>query len=237
LVIKALLLLLTVGKFGKVLLSAGTMVISVFAYSLIFGWRYATGFVALILVHELGHYVAARQRGLDVGLPTFIPFMGAWIQLKDQHLTPETEAYVGIAGPMLGSLAAFACYLAYLNTGDKLFMALAYAGFMLNLFNLIPLSPLDGGRIVSVISQRIWLIGAPILVALFFLQPSPVLILILIMAFPGLITVIRNRGTPNDFAPQAPVNIRIGYGVQYLILLIFLSLMSFDLSEQLQRAL
>ena len=230
---RLLLLLLTAGKFGKILLSGGTMVLSIFAYSLVFGWPYAAGFVALLLVHELGHYIAARNRGLNVGLPTFIPFMGAWIQLKDQNIDPETEAYVGIAGPILGSLGAFACYLAYLNTGHQILLALAYAGFMLNLFNLIPLSPLDGGRIVSVISQKIWLIGAPILIGLFVLRPSPVLILILILAAPGVLALIRNRGTPPGAGIQAPLNIRIGYGVQYLILLIFLSLMSFDLSGQL----
>ena len=77
--IKTLLLLLQAGKLGKVMLTGGTMLLSVIAYSLVFGWRYAIGFVGLIFVHEMGHYIAARQRGLDVGAPTFIPFVGAWI--------------------------------------------------------------------------------------------------------------------------------------------------------------
>lgn len=70
------------------------MVLSVFAYGLVFGWRYAVGFVLLIFVHEMGHYVAARQRGLEVGAPTFIPFVGAWIELKQLPHDVETEAYV-----------------------------------------------------------------------------------------------------------------------------------------------
>src|SRR5215218_4525998 len=124
--IKALLLLLKAGKLGKMLLS-------VIAYSWIFGWWYAAGFVALIFVHEIGHYIAARQRGLDVGAPTFIPFVGAWIQLKDMPHNAETEAYVGIAGPLAGTLAALACFYLARNYDSTLLLALAYAGFFLNL--------------------------------------------------------------------------------------------------------
>ena len=159
--------MLAAGKFGKFLLTGGTMLISVFAYSFIFGWRYAVGFVLLIFVHEMGHYLAAKKRNLNVGVPTFIPFVGAWIQLKEQPMDAETEAFVGIAGPMLGSAGAFVCYLIAIDSGSHLMLALAYAGFVLNLFNLIPVSPLDGGRIVSVISPRIWFLGFPMLVALF----------------------------------------------------------------------
>ena len=161
---KALLLLLSVGKLGKFLTTGGTMLLSVFAYAFVYGWWYAVGFVALIFAHEMGHFLAARSRGLQVGAPTFIPFVGAWIELKEQPLDAETEAFVGIAGPMLGSAAAFVCYLVALDSGSGLLLALAYSGFVLNLFNLIPLSPLDGGRIVGVVSPRIWLVGIPMLV-------------------------------------------------------------------------
>src|SRR5882762_6227155 len=97
--IKALLFLLK----SKAALTAGSMLLSVFAYSLIWGWQYAVGFVLLIFLHEMGHFIAARQRGLNVGAPTFIPFVGAWIQLKDMPHNAETEAYVGIAGPVAGT--------------------------------------------------------------------------------------------------------------------------------------
>src|SRR5437868_4036086 len=146
---KALLLLLKAGSLGKVLLTGGTMLLSVFAYALIYGWWYAAGFVALIFVHEMGHYIAARRRGLDVGAPTFIPFVGAWIQLKQLPHNAETEAYVGIAGPLAGTLGALACYFLARYSGSHLLLALSYAGFFLNLFNLIPLSPFDGGRITA----------------------------------------------------------------------------------------
>ena len=99
--VKLLLLLLSAGKLGKLLTTGGTMLLSVAAYALVFGWRYAAGFVALIFVHEMGHWLAARQRGLKVGAPTFIPFVGAWIELKDQPHDAETEAWIGFAGPLL----------------------------------------------------------------------------------------------------------------------------------------
>src|SRR5258706_14082084 len=102
--------LLAAGKLGKVLITGGTMLLSVFAYALVFGWWYAVGFVLLILVHEMGHFVAARMRGLDVGAPTFIPFVGAWIELKTMPHDAETEAYVGVAGPLAGPAASVAGY-------------------------------------------------------------------------------------------------------------------------------
>src|SRR5690349_8672191 len=109
-IVKTLLLLLGGAKFGKVLLTSGTMLVSIGAYALLWGWPFAVGFVLLIFLHEMGHYVAARQRGLNVGAPTFIPFVGAWIELKDLPHNAETEAYVGMAGPVAGTAASLACY-------------------------------------------------------------------------------------------------------------------------------
>jgi Zn-dependent protease len=183
---KLLFGLLAAGKLGKVLLTGGTMLLSMVTYSFFFGWPYAVGFVLLILFHELGHYVAARQRGLAVGAPTFIPFIGAWIQLKDQPMHVETEAYVGFAGPVAGTAAAMACYFIGREQGSQLLLALAYSGCMLNLFNLIPISPLDGGRITAIISPKVWLLGIPLLGALFLYSHSPMLILIAFLAYPQI---------------------------------------------------
>src|SRR5205085_1787278 len=134
-VIKTLLVLLfSAGKFSKLLVTGGSMLISVLAYGLIFGVPYAIGFVVLIFIHEMGHYVAARRRGLAVGLPTFIPFVGAWVQLKDLPHNAEVEAYVGIAGPIAGTLAALVCYLLARSYQSDLLLALSYSGFFLNLF-------------------------------------------------------------------------------------------------------
>ena len=108
---KAILALLLTGKIGQVITSGGSMLLSVFAYAWVYGWNYAVGIVAMLFAHESGHYIAAKKRGMNVGAPTFIPFVGAWIELKDQPMDAETEAFVGIAGPMLGSAAAFICYM------------------------------------------------------------------------------------------------------------------------------
>jgi len=235
--IKALLALLAAGKLGKVLLTGGTMLISVFAYALIYGWWYAVGFVLLIFVHEMGHFLAARQRGLDVGAPTFIPFVGAWIELKDLPHDVETEAWIGLAGPLLGSVGALACYYAWRVTDAPLMLALAYAGFFINLFNLIPISPFDGGRITAILSPRVWLLGVPILIALFIWHPSPILILMALLAAPQAWKAIK-------FDPNAPENQayysvtpakRLEYAVYYLALAGFLALISYDVHEQLEH--
>jgi Zn-dependent protease len=229
--IKALLLLLKGGKLGPVLLTCGTMLLSIVVYAQEYGWPYAAGLVLLIFVHEMGHYIAARQRGLKVGAPTFIPFVGAWIDMKDKPHNVETEAYVGLAGPFTGTLGALACYYVGRTYDNHLFLALAYAGFMINLFNLIPISPMDGGRITAVLSPRIWLVGAPMLVGLFFWTHSPLLLLIGFMAWPQLMRAWR-------YDPQAPENAayysisneqRLFYGLYYLLLTGFLALMAYDL--------
>jgi len=225
--------LLKFAKLAKVASSAGSMLLSVFLYSLTYGWGYAAGFIGLLFCHELGHYIAARQRGLAVGLPTFIPFVGAWIEIKDGFRDAETEAYVGIAGPAIGSLCALAC-LALGNLFDSdLLRAVAYAGFILNLFNLIPVSPLDGGRITSIVSPHVWLVGIPALVALFFYRPSPLLILIAVLAIQHVWSLFKNEREEMQRYHDVPWSVRLGYGTAYLALAGFLALMAFELHETL----
>ncbi|TFY96162.1 site-2 protease family protein [Ramlibacter humi] len=232
---KLLLALLAAGKLGKVLLSGGSMLLSIVAYAFVFGWRYAVGFVGLIFVHELGHYLAARQRGLDVGLPTFLPFVGAWIELKEQPHNAETEAWVGLAGPLLGTVGALGCYFLARDNDSRLLLALAYAGFFLNLFNLIPLSPFDGGRITAVLSPRIWLLGAPLLVGMFLWRPSPLLVLMAILAAPQLVKAWKyDAGAPeNAQYYAASAETRFTYAMYYLGLLAFLAVMAHDTHEML----
>ena len=232
---KLLLWLLAAGKMGKLLTTGGTMLLSMLVYSWVFGWRYAAGFVLLIFVHEMGHYLAARRRGLDVGAPTFIPFVGAWIALKDQPHDVETEAYIGFAGPLFGTAAALICYFAARDNGDsRLLLALAYSGCMLNLFNLIPISPLDGGRITAIISPKVWLAGVPLLAALFFVHPSPMLIMIAILAYPQLKAAIwGNPDLPAKYY-EVPRDTRINYGILYLGLVAFLAMMSYSIHGMLE---
>ena len=236
--IKLLLLVLTGAKFGKVLLTGGSMILSVVAYSWIFGWWYAAGFVALIFVHEMGHFLAARQRGLNVGAPTFIPFVGAWIELKELPHDAETEAYVGLAGPFLGTVGAFVFYFLAREFDSQLLLALSYAGFFLNLFNLIPLLPFDGGRVSQVISPKLWLVGVPVLIGMFIYRPSPMLIIMALLAAPQVMKALRGEQAVADAAYyDVSVETRTTYALAYLGLMIFLAIMCTELQHELPRSL
>jgi len=234
--IKLLLLLLSGAKFGKLLATGGTMLVSVVVYAFIFGWMYAVGFVVLLFVHEMGHYIAARRRGLDVGLPTFIPFIGAWIQLKQMPHDAETEAYVGLGGPLVGTIGALVCYLFARSYDATWLLAVAYAGFFLNLFNLIPLSPFDGGRITAVLSPRIWLLGVPVLVALFMWRPSPMLVLMALIAAPQVWKALTFRKDSPEALGYYAVSARVKweYGLVYLALAAFLAVMTHDVHQLLE---
>jgi Zn-dependent protease len=229
-VTKLIFLLFSGAKLSKVLVSAGSMLLTIWVYAQIHGAKFAVGFVVMLLIHEMGHYIAARQRNLDVGLPAFIPFVGAWINLREHPHNAETEAFVAFAGPFVGSLAAFAAYFYASSNSDDFWMALAYSGFMLNLFNMIPISPLDGGRITQVLSPRIWLLGVPMLIALFLYRPSPMLVLIGIMALPSVLAAWRyNPNAPEALAYRdMPDAQRYEYAIMYLGLTAFLAIMTFQ---------
>ena len=152
---KGLFLLL---KGVKLFTTAGTMLISVVAYSFIWGWKFALGFVLLLLVHEMGHVIQLRREGQEASAPMFIPFMGAVVFAKlDKDAT--AEARVGLAGPVLGTLGTLALLPIAINTGDDFWYALIFTGLFLNLFNLLPLVPLDGGRAMAALSPKMWIVG------------------------------------------------------------------------------
>jgi Zn-dependent protease len=179
--------------FPMILKTGGTMILSIGVYAMAWGIWFAVGFVLLIFVHECGHLLVARRLGLKVGAPVFIPFMGAFIALKEAPRNAWIESQVGIGGPMLGTLGAGSCYLLYLWTDKPIFAALAYTGFFLNLFNLAPVGFLDGGRIVTALSPWLWLIGFSILLAMTVLHPNFMLVLILIFSVPRLFSLFRAR--------------------------------------------
>ena len=178
---KALLLLLP--KL-KLLTTSGSMLVSVGAYSLIWGFRFALGFVLLLLVHELGHVFQLRREGIKASAPMFIPFLGAVIMAKELGRDAAAEARVGLAGPVLGSLGALAALGLYAATDNELFKALAFIGFFLNLFNLLPVLPLDGGRAMAALTPWMWVVGFAALVVLTFVFPNPIMLLVLL--FGGL---------------------------------------------------
>jgi Zn-dependent protease len=134
-------------KFGFLFIKFFGIFISVGAYALLWGWKFGVGFVLLILVHEMGHFVVAKAQGLEVTLPTFVPFIGAYVLIKNQPRDPWHNSLVALAGPAVGSLGAAACWAVARANGSDLWQALAYTGFFLNLINLVPVGFFDGGAV------------------------------------------------------------------------------------------
>jgi Zn-dependent protease len=165
----------------KLLTTAGTALVSVAAYSLFWGWQFAAGFVLLLFVHEMGHVIQLRREGIKASTPMFIPFLGAAIFSRSLGDNALAEARVGLAGPVLGSLGAAAVAAVGALTGSDLLLALAYVGFLINLFNLLPVLPLDGGRAMAAMAPWMWFVGFAALIPLaFFLNGNIILLLILV---------------------------------------------------------
>lgn len=176
----------------KVLSTSATMLVSVAAYALIWGWSFAFGFVVLLFVHEMGHVIQLRREGIKATAPLFIPFMGAFVGMKQMPQNAAAEARVGLAGPILGSLAAVVPLVIWKLTGNVFWEALAFTGFFLNLFNLLPVLPLDGGRAMAALSPWMWFVGFGLLLGATIAFPSPIMILIVLLG--GMETIRRWRG-------------------------------------------
>jgi Zn-dependent protease len=141
-------------KWGFLFAKFFAFFVSFAAYSFWFGsWQFGLGFVLLILVHELGHVVEARRQGLPVSLPTFIPFLGAFVTVRQAGIPPWRSALVSLAGPFAGGLAAAAVWAAGEAQNTTWLIVLANIGFLLNAFNLLPIGFLDGGAVMRAISQ------------------------------------------------------------------------------------
>ena len=173
----------------KLFTTSASMLVSIGAYSLIWGWSFALGFVLLLLVHEMGHVFQLRREGIKASAPMFIPFLGALVAMKELPKDAAAEARVGLAGPVLGSIGALVPLGLYALTGNELFQALAFVGFFLNLFNLLPVLPLDGGRAMAALSPALWLVGFALLIAVTLLYPNPIMLLVLL--FGGMETYRR----------------------------------------------
>ena len=186
-------------KFAPFLKTGLTMLISMGAYTLLYGWKFAVGFVLLIFVHESGHLVAARMCGLKVGAPVFIPFLGASIALKEAPKNAWIEAIIGYGGPLFGTLGGLGAMAIGVATANPLFYALAQTTFFLQIFNMVPIIPLDGGRVVSAISPWLWIVGLLILVPFLIatLSGPGVYILILVAtSLPRVWRSFKNRKNP-----------------------------------------
>src|SRR4051794_38585856 len=173
--------LLVALKGAKFLTTSATMLVSVAAYAFIWGWPFAAGFVALLFVHESGHYLQLRREGVQPGRMVFIPFLGAVIGAKSLGGNALAEARVGLAGPVIGSLGALGVAVAGFALDSEMLKALAFTGFFLNLFNLLPVVPLDGGRAMASMAPWMWFLGLGVIVTLVFIRPNPILVLIALL--------------------------------------------------------
>jgi Zn-dependent protease len=211
---KAILLLLP--KL-KIFTTSASMLVSIGAYALIWGWPFAVGFVLLLLLHELGHVIQLRREGVQASAPMFIPFLGAVIAARSMGDDAAAEARVGLAGPVLGSIATLVPLGIWLATGEEFWQALAFVGFFLNLFNLLPVLPLDGGRAMAALSPWVWVAGYAALIGLTIAFPNPILILIVL--FGGLETWHRwkARNSPESRAyHRIPARTRALVAATYL---------------------
>jgi Zn-dependent protease len=166
----------------KLLTTSGSMLVSVAAYSLLWGWTFAVGFVVLIFVHEMGHVIQLRREGIKASAPMFIPFLGAVISAKSLGGNALAEARVGLAGPVLGSLGAALLIPVWLLSGNVFWQALAFTGLLLNLFNLLPVVPLDGGRAMAAMAPWMWIVGLAAIAVLAIVFPNPIIFIILLFA-------------------------------------------------------
>ena len=209
----------------KILTTSATMLVSVAAYALIWGWKFAVGFVLLLFIHEIGHVIQLRREGIPASAPMFIPFLGALVAMKEMPKDAGAEARVGLAGPVIGTLGCLIPLALYGVTDNELFKALAFVGFFLNLFNLLPVLPLDGGRALGALSPKVWYFGFVLLIAVTVIYPNPIMVLILLLG--GFETYRRwkARNTPESREyNRVPARTRWGVAVVYLGLAVLLAL-------------
>ena len=184
-------------------------------YATQWGLPFATGFVLLILVHEMGHAIVLHHEGIPFGAPVFIPFVGALITMNHMPRNAGVEARVAIGGPVLGSLAAWAVLGAGVVPHRPLLVALGHTGALLNLFNLIPVSPLDGGRIAGAFTRTFWIVGYALGVVALVLHPSPILFLVMLV---GLWTLVQRWRHPVPGYHDIPRAERLAIGLGYAAL-------------------
>jgi len=209
-------LILPVMKFLPVIAkTGGTMLLSIGAYAMLWGWKFALGFVLLIFVHEMGHVVAARKFGVPASAPMFIPFMGAFIALKGRMKNAYEEAEIGIGGPLYGSAGAAICHAVGMAMDTPLLVALAWSGYWLNLFNLTPVGQLDGGHVAQALSPWMWLVGFAIMLWFAVTRPSIIIWLLLVMSVPRLLSLFRKRtAEEEDFYTITPAQ-RVKMALMY----------------------
>jgi Zn-dependent protease len=210
----------------------------IWVYSWTFGWPFAAGFVLLIFVHEMGHVIAAKWLGMPVTAPIFIPFVGAYITMKENPRDAWTEALMAYGGPLAGCIGGWFCWWLALQFHEPWIMGVASITFVMNLFNLIPVPPLDGGRICAAVSPWFWFIGIILLgAAVFYFHASAsifIIIIVLAIAIPRLKQTFFERNTPEmQRYYDTHISNRLTMALMYLGLIAALLLGYWDASQHL----
>jgi Zn-dependent protease len=206
----------------KIFTTAGSMLVSVGAYALLFGWKFGVALVLLIFVHEMGHVLELRRQGVPASAPMFIPFLGAFVAMKEMPKDAWREAQVALAGPIVGTLGAVGVWVAAVAYDSTFLMAMAFVGFLINLFNLLPIVPLDGGRAVAALHPAIWLVGVAGLAVLTYLRPNPILLIVVVLG--GL--ELWNRWQARD-EPGAKLYYRVAPWQRAVVAVVYLGLAGF----------
>ena len=218
-------------------IAGGSFVVTIVAYARQWPLAVVVGFVVITLIHEVGHAIAIRAKGLRAGYMVFIPFIGGAVTLKDQPRTAYDDALIGLAGPAAGTAASLICLQIYKWKADPLWLLIAFLGFVLNLFNLLPIGMLDGGRISAAVTKWMWVIGGGAVVYKLIDQPNPLIVLIAILAaFQVYASIIREKTDPRFYEVTAAQ--RAGIAILYFALVIFLghqTWMAYDRLEMLRR--
>lgn len=207
------------GVVRSILLPVGSALVSLVLYSLYGGWEFGLGLILLLFVHEMGHFVVIRAKGLPASLPIFIPFLGAFVAMRRMPKTVRDEAEIAIAGPLAGALAGGVCFALYLGVGGReghILLYLAYFSFLINLLNLAPISPLDGGRIAGAISRWFFPLGLVLLAVAFVYTWN---LLLLLLGWLWLMQAIARFRAPRQLPYYA-----IGLGSRIYISLLYLAL-------------
>src|SRR5437870_3307570 len=174
--------------------AGASMALSIAAYATKAPLPLVIGFALIILVHEIGHAVVIRAKGLRAGVMVFIPFIGGAVTLKDQPRSAYDDAQIGLAGPIAGTFASLVVLQVYKWTNAPMYLAIAAAGFAVNLLNLLPIGMLDGGRISAAVTKWMWVIGGGVLIYKVLKQPNPLmLIVLLLVAFQVYASIQREK--------------------------------------------
>jgi len=217
--------------------AAGSFLVTIAAYTTQFPLAVVTGFVVITFIHELGHAIAIRVKGLRAGFMVFIPFVGGAVTLKDQPRSAYDDAIIGLAGPAAGTFASLVSLQIYKWIADPLYLLIAFLGFILNLFNLLPIGMLDGGRISAAVTKWMWLFGGGAIVYKLIDQPNPLTIAIAVLAaFQVYASIVREK-TDKRFYEVTPAQ-RAAIAILYFGLVIFLghqAWMAYDRLEILRQ--